>query len=452
MHRNINFMYNFFIRFGKPLLILTIVVVSIFQGYWLWNTFQSKKKELLDQTKIEIQQILLDKLMDELAKNPETRSALGKQDSSIKNSYKTNKNAEVIVLESNNLKKTGQIKKLNVPDLKTDSLLYSSIEKAMPVLFRYGDIIVYSKAKQVVSTYPRGQAVYIENTTEEVSKLYDKGTFSIHIKNLFTTTIYSISGAILFSIFYMILFIGTLFMIYRNLLLNQKILKNKEVFTRNMTHELKIPVSTILIAAEGLEKYDITNEPEGAKKYANIIQRAANKLSSLVEAILQNARADEATEKIDLNSVNLLSLLHEVQDNLSIITEDKQAEIRLMNIGEDMNIKGNYEQLKQIFINLYDNSLKYSDKKPVINVSAVKKNKQIIITIQDNGIGIPRKYEKEIFDPYFRIMNNDLHDVKGFGLGLSFVKSSLKKQNGNIRLLHSTTEGTTIELNIPSYE
>ncbi|CAM3735722.1 sensor histidine kinase KdpD [Elizabethkingia bruuniana] len=452
MHRNTNCMYNFFIRFGKPLLILTVVVVFIFQGYWLWNTFQSKKKELLDQTKVEMQQILLNKLMGELAKNPEVKSALGKQDGSIKESYKTNKNAEVIVLESSNLKTPEKIKKFNLPDLKTDSLLYSSIKKSMPVLFRYGDIIVYNKAKKVVSTYPAGQAVYTENTTEDISKLYGKGTFSIHIENLFTTTIYSISWAILFSVFYMVLFIGTLFIIYRNLLLNQKLLRNKEVFTRNMTHELKIPVSTILIAAEGLEKYNITNEPEGAKKYVHIIQRAANKLSSLVEAILQNARADEATGKIDLNSVNLLSLLHEVQDNLSVIIEDKQAEIRLMNIGEDMSIKGNYEQLKQIFINLYDNSLKYSDKKPVISVLAVKKNNRIIITIQDNGIGIPRKYEKEIFAPYFRIMNNDLHDVKGFGLGLSFVKSSLIKQNGNIRLLHTTTEGTTIELNIPSYE
>ncbi|AQX07247.1 sensor histidine kinase [Elizabethkingia ursingii] len=445
-------MYNFFIRFGKPLLILTVAVVSIFQGYWLWNTFQSKKKELLNQTKIEMQQILLNKLMTELAKSPEIKSTLGKQDGSIKESYKTNKNAEVIVLESSNLKNPEQIKKLNVPDLKTDSLIYFSIKKSMPVLFKYGDIIVYNKTKQVVSTYPSGQAVYTENTTEELNKLYGKGTFSIYIKNLFVTTIYSISWAILFSVFYMILFFGTLFIIYRNLLLNQKLLKNKEVFTRNMTHELKIPVSTIMIAAEGLEKYNITNEPEGAKKYAHIIQRAANKLSSLVEAILQNARADEATGKIDLNSVNLLSLLHEVQDSLSVITEDKQAEIRLINIDEDMNINGNYEQLKQIFINLYDNSLKYSDKKPVINVSAVKKNNRIIITIQDNGIGIPRKYEKEIFDPYFRIMNNDLHDVKGFGLGLSFVKNSLKKQNGNIRLLHTATEGTTIELNIPSYE
>ncbi|PUB34879.1 phospho-acceptor domain-containing protein [Elizabethkingia sp. YR214] len=452
MYRNTNFMYNFFIHFGKQLLILTVVVVFTFQGYWLWNTFQTKKQELLDQTKVEMQQILLNKLMDELAKNPGIKSALGKQDGSVKESYKTNKNAEVIVLESSNLKNSEQIKKFNVPDLKIDSLLYSSIKKSMPVLFRYGDIIVYNKAKQVISTYPTGQTVYTENTTEEVNKLYGKGTFSIHIKNLFATTIYSISWAILFSVFYMILFIGTLFIIYRNLLLNQRLLRNKEVFTRNMTHELKIPVSTILIAAEGLEKYNITNEPEGAKKYAHIIQRAANKLSSLVEAILQNARADEATGKIDLNSVNLLSLLHEVQDSLSVITEDKQAEIRLMDINENINIKGNYEQLKQIFTNLYDNSLKYSDKKPVISVLAVKKNNRIIITIQDNGIGIPRKYEKEIFEPYFRIMNNDLHDVKGFGLGLSFVKSSLKKQNGNIRLLHTTPEGTTIELNIPSYE
>ena len=142
-------MYNFFIRFGKPLLILTVAVVSIFQGYWLWNTFQSKKKELLNQTKIEMQQILLNKLMTELAKSPEIKSTLGKQDGSIKESYKTNKNAEVIVLESSNLKNPEQIKKLNVPDLKTDSLIYFSIKKSMPVLFKYGDIIVYNKTKQV---------------------------------------------------------------------------------------------------------------------------------------------------------------------------------------------------------------------------------------------------------------------------------------------------------------
>lgn len=452
--RNIDFMYNFFIRFGKPFLILTVLVVLIFQGYWLRSTFESKKKDLLERTKLEMQQTLFNKLMNELSKNPEVKSALGEREGMIKESYKTKKNIGVVVLESNNLKNIKKTSKINISsDIKTDSLLYSSIKMSMPVLFKYGDIIVYHKIKKNVSSYPAGQALYNENVTENINSLLsDKETFSIHIKNLYTTTIYSILGSILFSIFYMLLFLGTLFILYRNLLLNQKLLKNKEVFTRNMTHELKIPVSTILIAAEGLGKYDIANEPENVKKFAHIIQRAGNQLSSLVESILQNARSDSSMETLELKSVNLLSLLQEVKDSLSIIIAKKHAVIEFENINEDIHVKGNPEQLKQVFLNLVDNSLKYCDKQPIIIISATKKNSRIMITIQDNGIGIQKKYEKEIFDPYFRIMNNDLHEVKGFGLGLSFVKSSLKKQGGNIHLLQVQTQGTIIEINMLSYE
>lgn len=438
-------MYIIFIRFGKQLLIFTVLVVFAFQGYWLWNTFQDKKQDLLSQVKVEMQQALYDKLMSDVSNNPEVKSVLGKREGNIK--------MEVFILESDRLKNTKYTKKINIPEVKMDSLLYYTIKQSKPILFKYGDIIIYHRIKKRVHSYPSGYSFNSENTTEEINALSrDKGDFSVHIKNLNVTTIYSMLGAVLFSAFYMILFLGTLFIIYRNLLLNHKLLKNKEVFTQNMTHELKIPVSTILIAAEGMEKYDITSDPESSRKYAHIIQRAASQLSSLVESILQNARADNNTNTLELNSVNLLLLLQDVQDSLSVIIAKSRAEMKYEGLREDINIMGNYEQLRQVFLNIIDNSLKYSEKRPVITTTVIRKNKRVIITIQDNGIGIPQKYEKEIFDPYFRIMNNDLHDVKGFGLGLSFVKSSLKKQNANIRLLNTEKEGTTIEINIPSYE
>ena len=448
-------MYNFFIRFKKQLLVLTVVMALAFQGYWLWSTYQYKKKGLLEQTKVEIQQVLFSKLMSDLLKNPDIKSAIGEKDVKVEKSYEKNKNTRVIVLKSSSLTGVRQVKKENIPDIKMDSLIYSSIRKSIPVLFKYGDIVVGHKVKKTISTYPdtAGQSFMTYNTTEDVITLSgDEGTFSVHIKNLFVTTVYSILWTILLSLFYMLFFIGTLFIMYRNLSLNRILIKNKEVFTQNMTHELKIPVSTILIAAEGLEKYNIADEPETAKKYAHIIQRAANQLSSLVESILQNARSDSKIETLELRSVNLLSLLQEVLDSLSVIIAKKKAEVRLENINEHIHVKGNQEQLRLILLNLIDNSLKYCDKQPIILISATKKNNRIIITIQDNGIGIPKKYEKEIFDPYFRIMNNDLHEVKGFGLGLSFVKSSLKKQGGSIHLLQAEKQGTIMEINIPIYE
>ncbi|WP_312297913.1 hypothetical protein [Chryseobacterium sp.] len=202
-------MYNFFIRFRKQLLILTVIMVLIFQGYWLWNTFQSKKKELLEQTKVEMKEILLNEIMSELSKNFVVKSTLGKKEVMIKESYQPHENMKVFVLESRNLTDLEQMKKMNVAALKMDSLIYSSIRKSMPILFKYGDIVVVHKIKKTVSTYPAAteQSSITNNTTEEINAEFgDTGAFSIHVKNLFATTVYSILEAVLFSLIYMIIF------------------------------------------------------------------------------------------------------------------------------------------------------------------------------------------------------------------------------------------------------
>lgn len=108
--------------------------------------------------------------------------------------------------------------------------------------------------------------------------------------------------------------------------------------------------------------------------------------------------------------------------------------------------------MKQIFINLFENSIKYADQNPVIIVDGHQLNNRVIITIKDNGIGIPKKYTEEIFQPYFRVTYEDIHEMKGFGLGLSFVRSALKNQDGKIHVKKSDSEGTVMELNLAAYE
>ncbi|WP_079242144.1 sensor histidine kinase [Chryseobacterium indologenes] len=445
-------MNKFFTNFGKLLFIITIIVVLVFQGYWIWVNFQNKKEEILKNTKSETAQILIQNMLNQssIKEKLASKNTTNPDASKKVEVYITQPKTKNIINEKIKPQGNGEFYESKM----LSTFLYNSLKKSLKHSFKKDvEIDIYIENKTKKKTYPNNHKITNQNTTEPINSLVENNTtYRVHIINLTEITLYEIKEILFFSVFYVLLCVITIVILFRNLNFSQKLLKNKEIFTRNMTHELKIPISTLLIAAEGLEKYNIANEPEGARKYAKSIQRASHQLSTLVEAILQNARADISTEKLSLIPINLLILLEEVKEILSDIITEKKAKIMIRDIDDSVLIKGNHDQMKQILLNLLDNSLKYSEQEPVIIISAKQNRNRILIKIEDNGIGIPEKYFQEIFKPYFRIPNGDLYDVKGFGLGLSFVKNSLKKQNGNIRIIKPESEGTVMELNMPLYE
>lgn len=449
-------MRSFFFRFDKYLLVLTIVIVLAFQWYWLQNSYLNKKTEILEQTKLEIRQVLVNQFVNNLSLNPKIDSLLNHVKVDYDKITQSQSGATVLTTTPYKGEKFQEVsKKILLSYNKADSLIYHSLKKLHPELFSENGVTIYRQNSKGTTTYPKNRTVQNKNTTEPVASLIMKEniTFRAHIDNLSSIIISQIWKSIAFSIFYIILFIGTISLFIHNITINRKLLKNKEIFTQNMTHELKIPISTIMVATDGLVKYDIASEPEAAKKYAGIIQRAATQLYSLVETILQHAKADSNYQKQILSQVNLVTLIEEVVETISGIILKNEAKIIFNEVDEKINLKGNSDQLKQIFLNLIDNSLKYSDKAPIVMISAKQIQNRVLIYIKDNGIGIPDKYAEEIFEPYFRISENDLHDRKGFGLGLSFARNSLKNQGGSIKVIKSHLEtGTLIEINMPSYE
>ncbi|WP_202704053.1 sensor histidine kinase KdpD [Flavobacterium sp. UGB4466] len=441
-------MNKFFVSFGKPLFILTILVVLTFQGYWIRVNYENKKREILERTQSEATQILLMNLFKEPALKQKIEKA---------NKSKTKK-VEVFVSEPK-VEVVKQYLKVSNTGLlyqheKLDYFLYTSVRKRLKAfLKKEAEIQVYFEGKNVKRTYPKGIVITDQNTTKTINSfVQENNKYRIHIVNMAGVVIYEIKEIIFFSIFYVFLFLITIFILFRSLIFNRNLLQNKEIFTRNMTHELKIPISTILIATEALETSKVEEEPANVKKYAAAIHRAADQLSLLVDSILQHARSSNSKEQLILSSLNLLSLVKEAGEDLAHIVLKKKAEIVFEDVDKNLQIKGSRIQLKQIFLNLFDNALKYSERDPRIIISAGKMNNTVTIRIQDNGIGIPEKYREEIFAPYFKIMNDDTHNVKGFGLGLSFVRESLKKQGGSIKVLKQKTEGTLIEIKIPAYE
>lgn len=446
-------MNKLFTHFGKLLFMLTIFVVLAFQGYWIAVSFQNKKEEILERTRSEMTLLLVNNMLND----PLLKQRISNEDDYRKNKVSKKDKIEVFIRETKKNVVNKSFKQQNnnfYINEKLDMFLYISMKSTLKKLLnKDAKISLFYEGKKTIRTYPKNIKTDGNSTTIPVSSLLENDTtYSIHIENLTSIVISEIKETIIFSMLYILLFLVTTFVLFKNIIFNQKLLKNKEIFTQNMTHELKIPISTILIAAEGLEKYDIAKEPESAKKYAGMIQRAGNQLSQLVESILQHARTDHNSEKLSLTSINLVNLLEDVKENLSGIIQKREAEIIIININHNINIKGNYEQLRQVFSNLIDNSFKYSENRPQVLISAQKTGNTVIIRIQDNGIGIPEKYNEDVFTPYFRIVNDDTHDVKGFGLGLSFVRKSLMNQGATISIIKQKTEGTTMEIKIPIYE
>ncbi|MDO5637524.1 MAG: HAMP domain-containing sensor histidine kinase [Myroides sp.] len=449
----------FFGRFWKTFLFaLTVLFVLLFQSYWLWNTFQNKKVEILERTKLEMQQVLINQLIinenldNDQKMDDEIKFVIQEKLSKVLDIQKLIElQGEVEILDENDNILFSNEHKENKSNL--DSFLYFEMKPYM--LKTYGDdnITVYFESEKKIKPFPVDHSVNLKNTTAPVSSLgQPAGSYRIHIENLRLIVLSKMYDSILFSVLYLLLFLGTVSLLLHNVKINRRLLKNKEVFTRNVTHEFKIPISTIMIAAEGFEKYNIIEEPEAAKKYINTIKRATHQLSLFVESILQHSKAENGIGNSTEESINLSNLFKEVESDLTEIISNKKAIISFPNFSKNLCAKGNHNQMKQIFINLFENSIKYADQNPVIIVDGHQLNNRVIITIKDNGIGIPKKYTEEIFQPYFRVTHEDIHEMKGFGLGLSFVRSALKNQDGKIHVKKSDSEGTVMELNLAAYE
>jgi two-component system phosphate regulon sensor histidine kinase PhoR len=211
----------------------------------------------------------------------------------------------------------------------------------------------------------------------------------------------------------------------------KKLSEIKNEFIDNMTHELKTPISTISLACEALMDRDL-KKVGSREKYINIINDENKRLGGQVENVLSIAKTEKANYKLDLKKL----CVHEIiKDSININTFkiQKRGGVIKDNLTADISlIQGNYDHLLNVFNNLLDNSNKYSLDKPIINISSLNIKNFIEISISDQGIGIKKNNIDKIFDKFYREPQGNIHNVKGFGLGLSYVKNILTKHNASI--------------------
>ena len=222
-------------------------------------------------------------------------------------------------------------------------------------------------------------------------------------------------------------------------------------FINNMTHEFKTPISTISIGAKVLSDPAITTNPERLAKYAHIIFSESIRLNSQVEKVLQMARHDKGETKLNLEVQDLHALIAEALQNLSPGTgADDQPEISYLPCNGPARVKADAVHLNNILYNLLDNAVKYSPVPAQITLTTIIEGQKLLLRITDKGQGIAPKYQRQVFNRFFRVPTGNVHNVKGFGLGLNYVRNMVRAHKWRISLQSKPGEGSTFTITMPA--
>jgi two-component system, OmpR family, phosphate regulon sensor histidine kinase PhoR len=223
-------------------------------------------------------------------------------------------------------------------------------------------------------------------------------------------------------------------------------------FINNMSHEFRTPITSIGLASDVLAEEGNGGDPERFGKYAVILKGQVNLLQKKVDKILQQAETEHKFFKLNKERINLKNFLEETIDEFRSAAEHRDGKLILDNHAGNPEILADRYHFAGILINLIDNSLKYTTNPPVVKLTLEESGKNLVIRIEDNGTGIDQKYIRKVFMPFFRVPSGNIHNVKGSGLGLSYVKRICDLHRWKIRIDSEPGKGTTITLTIPKAE
>ncbi len=262
---------------------------------------------------------------------------------------------------------------------------------------------------------------------------------------LLQTLRWVIVGAVLF-----ILIVFTAFFItLRSLLVQRKLNEIKRDFINNMTHELKTPLATISLAVDALKTSKVQSDPSAVAYFSKIIKEENVRMNKHVEVILQAAHLEKKEYDLNLQPVDVHDLIFGVLDSFKLQLEAKPASVETLLEAEPSVIQADEEYLLHVFSNLIDNAIKYSKDTIDITIKTSVIGNKLQITFQDKGIGMDATTSKHIFEKFYRAHSGNIHNVKGFGLGMSYVKWVMDIHKGSIHVDSVIDKGTTITLLLP---
>lgn len=270
-------------------------------------------------------------------------------------------------------------------------------------------------------------------------------SLELQFKNVNRYFLSQLNGLTIPTVIFMIIIILVILWVYRAFYLQDNLIMTTNEFINNLTHELKTPIFSIGVATKILEeKGHADNE-----KIAKILRSQVEKLKNQIEKVLELGIIEGKKKFIVKKKIDVAPLLNKISKEFSLLAELSNFQFSSNIKGDDFIVMGDLYHLENTINSLLDNALKYSPDEPEIRLEAYKSDKNLVVEIVDNGIGIGTDEIKNIFNKYYRISQGDLHTVKGFGLGLNYVERIVHLHKGKIKVKSKIKEGSTFSLNIP---
>jgi two-component system, OmpR family, phosphate regulon sensor histidine kinase PhoR len=253
--------------------------------------------------------------------------------------------------------------------------------------------------------------------------------------------------------FFLLTIMGLAFgTIYQNLRRQHRLTELKNDFISNVTHELKTPIATVSVAIEALQNFGVSQNPEQTKEYLEISKSELNRLTLLVDKVLKMATFEQQGLTLSLQTVDWSETVQLVLNSMKLQFEKYGAKVDFDKTGVSFSLPADKIHLTNVVYNLLDNALKYTKTQPLISLHLKETETDIRLSVSDNGIGIPSEYQGKVFDKFFRVPTGNTHDVKGYGLGLSYVSSVVKQHHGRIEVESEVGKGSIFTIIIPKQD
>jgi two-component system phosphate regulon sensor histidine kinase PhoR len=242
----------------------------------------------------------------------------------------------------------------------------------------------------------------------------------------------------------------SLIFLYRNLVQQRQISAIKNEFISNMTHELKTPISTVTVAVEALRHFGALEDPAKTREYLDISALELQRLSLLVDKVLKLSLFENRQIELKPERIDVPALVAEVMASMKLSFEKAGAVVQLNSEGDGLFVRADRMHLASVISNLLDNALKYSRERPVVGIVLSREGAMLRLAVTDNGIGIPPAYREKVFEKFFRVPSGDHHNIKGYGLGLSYVHHIVTRHEGQITVDSKEGRGSTFIIQLPA--
>ena len=472
------------------LLFVSISIIGIFisQGYWLWNTYETEKKQMADKVHQLFEQSIAETLaihltqmeQDSTQNAPHGEMSMGIAVDSISRMLSLQENKKMVRYYRNMIlnptserdeplifTKDYYKESYDVLRLASSAGMFEMVTAIRPISILTVDSVFGTVLERNGIYQPHFvDAVFGKDTLIDTSKPKD-----LQLENLIQSRRVSITMnedfglqgfvvdanqliyrrmlyAFLLSIFFVLLTTACYLYLIRTIQRQKTVAQIKNDFINNMTHELKTPITITYSAIDALQNFRLVDNMNKREEYFNICKQQLRHLTELVEKILSMAVEERKNFRLQKESFRLGPIVKQLTEQFTLQI-DKSVCFQITDEWGEQTVFADKFHLTHVLANLIDNAVKYSGQAVNIVIQIKKYTNNLEITIQDDGIGIPSRYQKQIFDRFYRIPKGNRHDVKGFGLGLSYAKEIIERHGGSIHVSSQENKGSIFTLLIP---